>query len=98
MYDKPNVDIELLKEYIIQNRSYTLYENDDGTVELRFSPDMPEAQAHLPNGQPVEHIMKGFEEDGKIFFNTFTTISSLGETTVELQGEDDPVMLWLQFI
>ncbi len=98
MHNKPNVEIEKLRQYIIQNRSYTLYEADDGSVELRFSPEMPEAQAHLPNGQPVEHIMEGFKEDGKFYFTKFKTISSIGETETELQDEDDPVMLWLQFI
>jgi hypothetical protein len=98
MIDKPWVEELKLKQYIIQNRSYYLDEYDDNTVELRFSPEMPEAQAHMPNGQPVEHIMKGIKEDGKIFFLSFKTVSSFGETETQLEGEDDPIMLWLQFI
>ena len=98
MMDKPWVEEKKLKEFIIQNRSYNLFENKDNTVELRFSPEMPEAQAHLPNGQPVEHIMKGIKENGKIYFLSFKTVSSIGETETQLEGEDDPIMLWLQFI
>jgi hypothetical protein len=42
--------------------------------------------------------MKGIKEDGKIYFLSFRTISSIGETETQLEGEDDPIMLWLQFI
>jgi hypothetical protein len=98
MKDKPNIKEQKLKEYIIQNRAYALYENGDGSIELHFSPEMPEAVAHFPNGEPVEHIMFGFKEKGTIYFTKFKTVSSLGETETELEGEDDPVMLWLQFI
>ena len=98
MIDKPNVEIEKLKEYIMVNRSYWLHENKDGTIELHFSPQMPEALAHLPDGQPVEHIMAGFIDENKIYFTSVRTISSLGETGTERDGVDDPVMLWLQFI
>ena len=98
MNNKPWVEYEKLKEYILINRSYSLHENEDNTIELHFSPEMPEALAHLPDGQPVEHIMTGFREDDKIFFTAFRTISSLGETVTQLEGEDDPVMLWLKFM
>ncbi|MCL4345233.1 MAG: hypothetical protein M1375_00730 [Candidatus Thermoplasmatota archaeon] len=98
MSDKPNIREDKLKEYLIQNRSYSLYENDDRSIELHFSPEMPEAIAHFPNGEPVEHIMYGFIDNGTIYFTKFKTVSSLGETETELEGEDDPVMLWLQFI
>ncbi len=98
MMNKPWVEEAKLKDYIIQNRSYHLFEHDDNTIELIFYPEMPEAQAHLPNGQPVEHIMKGVKERGKIFFLSFKTVSSFGETETQLEGEDDPIMLWLQFI
>ena len=98
MNNKPWVEYEKLKEYILINRSYSLHENGDNTIELHFSPEMPEALAHLPDGQPVEHIMTGFREGDKIFFTTFRTISSLGETVTQLEGEDDPVMLWLKFM
>ena len=42
--------------------------------------------------------MTGVREGDKIFFTTFRTISSLGETVTQLEGEDDPVMLWLKFM
>ncbi len=98
MIDKPWVEEEKLKDFIIQNRSYHLQEKEGDKIELVFYPELPEAQAHLPNGQPVEHIMKGIKEEGKIYFLSFKTISSFGETETELEGEDDPIRLWLQFI
>ncbi len=97
MEGKPHIETERLKRYVDLNRAYSLSISNH-SVALRFSPDSPEAMMHFPNGEPVEHIMEGVEEDGKIFFTRFITRSSLGETVTVLDGEDDPVMLWLQFI
>jgi hypothetical protein len=61
-------------------------------------PSFPEALNHLPNGEEVEHIMSGFIENERIYFTRFVTRSSFGETVTELHGEDDPMMLWLNFV
>ncbi len=93
----PSVDENKLRDFIQANGSYTL--DDKGNeVEVRFSPDFPEARAHMPNNEPVEHIMYGSKKNGKIYFYRFTTFSSFGETSMELEDEDDAVMEWLKYI
>ncbi|MGP6293532.1 hypothetical protein [Caldiplasma sukawensis] len=98
MMDKPSIEYKKLKEYVVHNRSYSLYETDDENIELHFFPEMPEAISHFPEGRPVEHIMTGIKQDGRIYFLKFRTISAFGETETELEGKDDPVMLWLEYI
>lgn len=94
---KPNIETERLMKYIDINRAYTI-EQDGANIILRFSPNSAEQLAHAPGGDPVEHLMFGKEKEGRIYFDSFVTRSSLGETRTELDGEDDPVMLWLQYI
>ncbi|MCL5441122.1 MAG: hypothetical protein M1468_00465 [Candidatus Thermoplasmatota archaeon] len=94
---KPSIETAKLEDYVRGNNSYYLY-REGGKIELHFSPEFPEAIAHLPEGEPVEHIMYGYEEGGRIYFTSFTTKSSFGETTTDLDGEDDPVMEWLKYI
>ncbi|EQD55866.1 hypothetical protein B1A_11761, partial [mine drainage metagenome] len=62
--DKPSIDMRKLKEYVEMNRSYTLIENEED-IELHFSPEFPEAMSHLPDGEPVTHIMTGKLVEGK---------------------------------
>lgn len=93
----PSVDAEKLKDFVLSNSSYTMEEKGE-EVEIHFSPDFPEAQAHMPNNEPVEHVMYGNRENGKIYFYRFTTYSSFGETSMELEDEDDAVMEWLKYI
>ena len=93
----PSVEIEKLRDYISSNSSYSLEEN--GTkVEVHFSPNFPEARAHMPDNEPVEHVMYGDKKDGRIYFYRFTTFSSFGETSMEREDEDDAVMEWLKYI
>ncbi len=94
---QPNIETDRLMKYIDINRAYTLEKSGDEIV-LRFSPNSAEQLAHAPDGDPVEHLMYGKEEKGRIYFYTFVTRSSFGETKTDLEGEDDPVMLWLQYI
>lgn len=93
----PSIEADKLRNYIGQNNSYWIEENGDG-IEVHFSPEFPEAMSHLPDGKSVEHIMYGQEKNGRIYFTKFKTISSFGETSSELQGEDDPIMEWLKYI
>lgn len=93
----PSVETEKLRNFILANSSYTLEEKED-EVEVRFSPDFPEARAHLPDNEPVEHIMLGTKDNGRIYFYRFTTVSSFGETSMELEDEDDAIMEWLKYI
>ncbi len=93
----PSIEAQKLKDYIGQNNSYWL-EQDGDSIEVHFSPEFPEAMSHLPDGQAVEHIMYGVEKEGRIYFSKFKTISSFGETSSELQDEDDPIMEWLKYI
>ncbi|MFG1519333.1 MAG: hypothetical protein AAE977_02475 [Thermoplasmataceae archaeon] len=97
MDNKPFISSAKLKQYVSENSSYSLYIKDD-QVELRFTPNTPEAMAHFPEGEQVEHVMTGIERNGNIYFYKFITRSSFGETVTDLDGEDDPVMLWLQYI
>lgn len=94
----PSIEAQKLKDYIGESNSYWL-EQDGSDVEIHFSPEFPEAMSHLPDGKSVEHIMFGKEEDdGRIYFYRFTTVSSFGETSSELEDEDDPIMEWLKYI
>ncbi len=93
----PSIDAKKLRDYVSGNNSYWIVETGDD-FELHFSPEFPEALGHLPEGQSVEHIMYGREKDGVIYFYRFTTKSAFGETTTELDGENDPVMEWLKYI
>ncbi len=93
----PSIEADRLKKHIGQNNSYWL-EQDGDKIEVHFSPEFPEAMSHLPDGRSVEHIMYGIEKDGRIYFNRFKTISAFGETSSELQDEDDPIMEWLKYI
>lgn len=95
--DLPSVKLEKLRDLTDSNYSYTMTVTGD-KVELRFTPDFPEAIPHKPNGEEVEHIMYGNIYGDRVFFYRFTTRSSFGETVTDLHGEDDPVMLWLRFI
>lgn len=93
----PSIESEKLKEYVDGNGAYSI--NKEGNeIEVRYTPDFPEALGHMPNGEAVEHIMSGKEENGRIYFYRFTTISSFGTTSSELQEEDDPIMEWLKYI
>lgn len=93
----PSIDAQKLKNYIGENNSYWI-EQEDEKIEVHFSPEFPEAMSHLPDGRSVEHIMYGEEKDGRIYFHRFKTVSSFGETSSELEGEDDPIMEWLKYI
>lgn len=93
----PSVDESKLRDFIQANGSYTFDDKGD-EVEVRFSPDFPEARAHMPDNEPVEHVMYGNRENGRIYFYRFTTFSSFGETSMELEDEDDAVMEWLKYI
>ncbi len=95
--DKPSIEEKKLRAYVEVNRSYTLYEKGED-VELHFSPEFPEAMSHLPDGEPVTHIMTGKLIDGRIYFFRFTTKSSFGETFSDLEGSDDPIMEWLNYV
>ena len=88
---KPSIETSKLEDYVRGNNSYYLY-REGGKIELHFSPEFPEAIAHLPEGEPVEHIMYGYEEGGRIYFTSFTTKSSFGETTTDLDGEDANIL------
>lgn len=94
---KPNIETDKLMNYIDINRAYSIERSGDEVV-VRFSPNAPEQLSHAPDGDPVEHLMYGKENNGRIYFYSFVTRSGLGETKTELDGEDDPVMLWLQYI
>ncbi len=93
----PSIDAKKLRDYVGGNNSYWI-EGEGDNFELHFSPEFPEAMGHLPEGQSVEHIMYGRERNGVIYFYRFTTRSAFGETTTDLEGEDDPVMEWLKYI
>ncbi len=93
----PSIEADKLKKHIGQNNSYWL-EQDGDKIEVHFSPEFPEAMSHLPDGRSVEHIMYGVEKNGRIYFNRFKTISAFGETSSDLQDEDDPIMEWLKYI
>ncbi len=95
--DLPSTGLAKLKELAGSNYSYTLIVNGN-EVTLRFTPDFPEANSHKPNGEEVEHVMYGTLIDDRVFFSRFVTRSSFGETSTKLEGKDDPVMLWLNFI
>ncbi|MHB8360526.1 MAG: hypothetical protein ACYDAO_01065 [Thermoplasmataceae archaeon] len=95
--DKPSIDVKKLKGYVDMNRSYTLIENGED-VELHFSPEFPEAMSHLPDGEPVTHIMTGKLIEERVYFLRFTTRSAFGETFSDLEGSDDPIMEWLNYI
>lgn len=93
----PSIEKAKLEDYVKGNNSYHLFREGEN-IELHFSPEFPEAVAHLPDGEPVEHIMCGYEKDNRIYFTSFKTKSNFGETVTELEGEDDPVMEWLKYI
>ncbi len=93
---KPHINRDKLEEYVLENPSFKLYEKDE-FIELHFFPNAPEAQAHFPDGQPVEHIMYGEIIDDDIYFYKFETNSSLGKTETEIL-DDDPIMEWLKYI
>ena len=93
----PSIETKKLKEYIASNSSYHLYQNDD-KVEVHFSPEFPEAMAHLPEGKYVEHIMYGVEKGSRIYFYRFSTVSASGTSSTELKDKDDPIMEGLKYI
>lgn len=93
----PSIESEKLMRYIEGNGAYSI-QKQGNEIEVHYTPDFPEAMGHLPNGESVEHIMSGKEENGRIYFYRFTTISSFGTTSSELDGEDDPIMEWLKYI
>lgn len=93
----PSIETEKLKDYVAANSSYHIYQNGD-EIEIHFSPEFPEAIAHLPEGKYVEHIMYGTIVGDRIYFYRFSTVSASGTSTTELRGEDDPVMEWLKYI
>lgn len=93
----PSIESDKLRAYISDNNSYWIEENNND-IEVHFSPEFPEASSHLPDGKSVEHVMYGKELNGRIYFHLFKTISSFGETSSVLQGEDDPIMEWLKYI
>ncbi|HLH85613.1 MAG TPA: hypothetical protein VKU79_01965 [Thermoplasmataceae archaeon] len=93
----PSIESAKLREFVKGNNSYWLEEHGD-LIEVHFSPEFPEAMSHLPEGKSVEHIMFGREENGRIYFYRFTTISAFGETSTDLHEDDDPIMEWLKYI
>jgi hypothetical protein len=42
--------------------------------------------------------MTGKLIDGRIYFFRFTTKSSFGETYSDLEGAEDPIMEWLNYV
>ncbi len=95
--DLPSVRLSKLEELVNSNHSYTMRRDKD-SLELHFTPDFPEAIPHKPNGEEVEHVMYGTLIGQEVFFFRFVTRSSFGETSTDLHGHDDPVMLWLSFL
>lgn len=95
--DLPSVQLSKLEELVNSNHSYTMSRNKN-SIELHFTPDFPEAIPHKPNGEEVEHVMYGTLIAHEVFFFRFVTRSSFGETSTDLHGHDDPVMLWLSFL
>ncbi len=93
---QPNIDIKKLKDYVMENSSYRIYISGD-KFELHFTPNTPEAQAHFPDGESVEHVMYGEIVNNIAYFKKFVTTSSLGTTEIII-GDDDPVMEWLKYI
>ena len=93
---KPNINFETLKNYVMENSSYRLYSDGD-KFDLHFVPNAPEAEAHFPEGESVEHVMYGYIEDGVAYFTKFLTISAFGKTEMDMI-DDDPVMEWLKYI
>ncbi|MEM0139685.1 MAG: hypothetical protein QXZ44_03635 [Ferroplasma sp.] len=93
---QPNIEIDELKKYAMENPSYRLYVNGD-RFELHFTPNTPEAESHFPNGESVEHIMYGIIKDNVAYFEEFVTVSAFGETKTIIR-DDDPIMEWLKYI
>ena len=95
--DLPSIKVSKLKELVSYNHSYAM-KVTGSALELHFSPDFPEAIPHKPNGEEVVHMMYGNVIGEDVYFYRFVTRSSFGETSTELHGKDDPVMLWLNFL
>ncbi len=93
---KPNITLEKLQNYVMENSSYRLYIHGS-KFDLHFIPNTPEAEAHFPDGESVEHVMYGYIDNGIAYFTKFVTTSSLGQTEINI-GDDDPVMEWLKYI
>ncbi len=95
--DKPSVEIEKLRLYVIKNSAFSIIEKND-LIELHFIPFLPEQIGHFPNGEQVEHIMYGRILNNKAYFYKFITVSSENKTEIEIEDGDDPVMEWLKYI
>ncbi len=93
---KPSIEKKKLEDYVLENPSYKMYEKN-GTVELHFVPNTPEAEAHFPDGEDVEHVMYGDLSGDKIYFSKFVTITNFGKTETDLL-DDDPIMEWMKYI
>ncbi len=93
---RPNIEKKKLENYVLENSSYKLYEKN-GIMELHFVPNTPEAEAHFPDGESVEHVMYGDLKGDKIYFFKFVTITNFGKTETELL-DDDPIMEWMKYI
>jgi hypothetical protein len=93
---KPHINLEKLKNYVMENSSYRIYTQGDN-FELHFIPNTPEAEAHFPEGEGVEHVMYGYINDGIAYFTKFVTTSAFGRTEINII-DDDPVMEWLKYI
>ncbi len=95
--DKPSIELETLRKYVEVNRQYSL-EISGNNVQLHFFPNTPEALRHFPDDQGVEHVMYGIIEEDRVYFTSFLTRSSFGETRTEIEGADDPIMEWLKYL
>ncbi len=93
---KPHIELEKLRKFVNASGSYNLVVKGND-VEVHFSPNFPEAIPHLPDNQPVEHVMYGTLENGIIYFYKFETTSSFG-TTENILTDDDPIMEWLKYV
>ncbi len=93
---KPNINFEKLKTYVLENSSYKLY-TEETNFELHFIPNAPEAEAHFPDGESVEHVMYGYIDNDIAYFTKFVTTSAFGKTEINII-DDDPVMEWLKYI
>ena len=95
--DKPSIEIEKLKAYVVKNSAFSIIEKND-LIELHFIPFLPEQVGHFPDGEQVEHVMHGRIINDRVYFYRFVTVSSENKTEIKLEDGNDPVMEWLKYI